>query len=406
MRRPRVRLFYHVFHPCDNVSARHFADLARGLHDRGWDVSVCPANRGYPDGSQTYPLREDWSNVTIRRVLRPNWNQSRNLGRLGNAAWMISAWSLQALKLWGRPDVVIIGTDPILSVLAAIPWRLTGVKVAHWGFDIYPECPVADGMLREKSLLVRSIKFALHWAYRSCHLIADIGPCMRELLSRYGSSARTATLTPWALVEPDAPVQPDTLVRQELFGDAKLGLLYSGTFGRAHAHEELLALARAMRSDSATFCFAGRGNRADQLRAAVTPEDANVRFAGFAAESDLEKRLGAADIHLASLQPEWTGTVVPSKFFGSLAIGRPVVFAGSPNAAIARWVKQYGVGWLLTKDNVANVAAELQTLAGDHGRMQTMHEHCQRVYREQFSQKHVIDEWNVQLRGLLKVQNG
>ncbi len=404
MRRPRVRLFYHVFHPCENVSARHFADLARGLSDRGWDVSVSTANRGYPDGSQKYPLREDWDGVRIRRVWRPNWNQSRNLGRLGNAAWMIAAWSLQALKPWDRPDVVVIGTDPILSVFAAIPWRLTGVKVAHWGFDIYPEAPVADGMLRESSLLVRSIKTFLGWAYRSCHLIADIGPCMRDLLGGYGSKARKATLTPWALVEPDAPVAPDPQARQGLFGDAKLGLLYSGTFGRAHSHEELLALARELRGDSVAFCFAGRGNRADQLKAAVSPEDTNIRFAGFAPESELEKRLGAADVHLASLQPAWTGTVVPSKFFGSLAIGRPVVFAGSPDAAIAQWVNQYDVGWLLTKDNVSTVAAELRQLVDQPILLQQKQDHCQQVYRKQFSKQHVIERWDVELRQLLNVK--
>jgi colanic acid biosynthesis glycosyl transferase WcaI len=398
MRPPRVRLFYHVFYPCDNVSARHFSDLARGLHNRGWDVSVSTANRGYPDGSLTYPSREDWSGVNIRRVWRPNWNQWRNLGRLGNAAWMIVAWSLQALKPWGRPNVVIIGTDPILSVFAAIPWRLTGAKVAHWGFDLYPECPVADGMLRERSLLVRAIKLGLRWAYRSCHLIADIGPCMRDLLAKYGSPARTATLTPWALVEPAAPATPDPLVRQELFGDARLGLLYSGTFGRAHSHEDLLALARELRGDSVAFCFAGRGNRTEQLKAAVTADDTNIRFAGFAAESDLEKRLGAADVHLASLQPEWTGTVVPSKFFGSLAIGRPVVFAGSPDAAIAQWVSEFGVGWLLTRETLSEVAAQLRSIATDAAALRAMQSRCQTVYHDHFSRDHVVAEWDRCLR--------
>ena len=52
--------------------------------------------------------------------------------------------------------------------------------------------------------------------------------------------------------------------------------------------------------------------------------------------------------------------VVPSKFFGSLAAGRPVVFAGGPDSAIAGWIREFGVGWVLTADNVAEVAAELR----------------------------------------------
>ena len=89
-----------------------------------------------------------------------------------------------------------------------------------------------------------------------------------------------------------------------------------------------------------------------------------MRFAGFAPESELEKRLAAADIHLVSLRPEWTGVVVPSKFFGSLAAGRPVVFAGGPDSAIARWIHEFGVGWVLTTDNVAACRRRIASAGG------------------------------------------
>ncbi|MBX7102709.1 MAG: glycosyltransferase family 4 protein [Gemmataceae bacterium] len=384
------------------MSARQFADLAAGLAERGWDVTACPANRDFPEGSRTYPRREDWNGVAVRRVWRPNWDQARNFGRLANAAWMITAWGLQSLVPGRRrPDIVVIGTDPVLSVCAAVPWRLTGTRVVHWAFDIYPEAAIADGMTSDSALPVRFLRFFLRRAYRACHLIVDIGPCMRDLIRRYGSPARTETITPWALVEPAGPVTADPAIRAGLFGDASLGLLYSGTFGRAHSHEDLLALARAMRGSTASFCFAGRGNRTEQLRAAVTPDDTNVRFAGFASADELEQRLGAADVHLVSLQPSWTGTVVPSKFFGSLAIGRPVVFSGSAECGIARWVKEHRVGWLLNSKSVNEVAQELKALAENPARLKEMQSHCQAVYQSYFARERMIDAWDAELRALL-----
>jgi glycosyltransferase involved in cell wall biosynthesis len=248
------------------------------------------------------------------------------------------------------------------------------------------------------------LQLALRLAYRCCDLIVDIGLCMRDVLGRYGSRAQVETLTPWALVEPAAPALSDPTVRRELFGDAKLGLLYSGTFGRAHSYEEFLALARLLRSESIAFCFAGRGNRADQLRQAITPEDTNIRFAGFASEEDLEKRLGAADIHLVSLQPSWTGTVVPSKFFGSLAIGRPVIFAGSEKAAIAQWIRAYDLGWLLQTDSLEATASALRDLARAPDKLASLHQRCHRVYHDQFAREHVIDGWDRALRQLLPSQ--
>src|SRR5262249_51621735 len=160
---------------------------------------------------------------------------------------------------------------------------------------------------------------------------------------------------------------------------------------RAHSYSEFLALARALRGESVTICFAVRGNCADELRREVTPDDSNVRFAGFAPESELENRLGAADVHLVSLRPEWTGIVVPSKFFGSLAAGRPVIFAGDPKSALAIWVREHRVGWLLTADTVEMVAQELREVSRSPGRLAELQRHCHAVYHQHFSQNQVLD---------------
>ncbi|MGL6096323.1 MAG: glycosyltransferase, partial [Fimbriiglobus sp.] len=257
-----------------------------------------------------------------------------------------------------------------------------------------------EGMVRDRSPAVRVLKRVLAAAYRRCDVLADLGGCMGDLLAGYGSRARRVTLTPWALVEPTAPVVPDPATRADLFGDAKLGLLYSGNFGRAHGYAEFLALARALRADPIRVCFAGRGNRVDELRQAVSPDDGNVSFAGFAPEAELEKRLGACDLHLVSLRPEYTGTVVPSKFFGALATGRGVVFAGSPESAIARWIREHDVGWVLTPDNIGQVAADLRRLTTDPGARAALHRRCHAVYTEHFSQVRQLDRWDAELRAL------
>lgn len=402
--RPHATVFYHYFHPDDVVSARHLSDLAAGLAARGWRVTAVPCNRGCRDESKVYPPSEDWNGVRIERVWRPNWKQSSNKGRLLNAAWMIAAWSLRGVfgRRYNR-EVMIVGTDPVLSPLVALPWSAFRRKcgIAHWVFDLYPEAPIAEGMVRERSLPVRVLKRMLASAYRQCDLLADLGSCMGGLVAKYGSHAKTATLVPWALVEPERAVEPDQATRKDLFGDATLGLLYSGTFGRAHSYAEFVELARMLRGGPIHFCFAGRGNRVDELRAVIKPEDTNVSFAGFAPESELEKRLGACDLHLVSLRSEWTGTVVPSKFFGALATGRGVVFAGSPESAIAKWIEQYKIGWVLTPTTLPHVAEELRRLAANPGELIGLRERCHTVYRDHFSKERQLDLWDAEMRALV-----
>jgi glycosyltransferase involved in cell wall biosynthesis len=399
---PRVTVLYHFMAPDDVVSARQLSDLAEGLAARGWEVTARPSNRAWDDRQGAFPRREEVHGVAYRRVYRPAFKQASTSGRLANAAWMIGAWSTLGLAS-PPPDVIVVGTDPVLSVLVARAAKAVrpSIKIAHWAFDLYPEAPIAEGMLAADGAPARALARLLGPAYRACDLVADIGPCMRERLEAYGHQGRKVTLTPWALVEPEAPVEPDPRARRDLFGDAPLGLLYAGTFGRAHAHEPILALARKLRGDGVSLAFGVRGNRVAALEAAVTNDDHNIRFAGFAPEAELERRLGAADVHVASLRPDWTGIVVPSKFFGSLAIGRPVIFAGSRESSIAHWIEEHRVGWVLDERSIESVAASLRQLAQDRAALAAMWRRCHEVYRAHFSREAVIGRWDDELRRLI-----
>jgi colanic acid biosynthesis glycosyl transferase WcaI len=400
--RPRLTALYHFFHPDDVVSARHYDGLCQGLAARGWDITVCPSNRSCRHAGQGYPLQEEWAGVHIRRLWRPDLSQESSLGRIVNAAWMAVAWSLLSLGS-RRPDVLLVGTDPILSVAVALPWRLwrPRVRIAHWCFDMYPEALTAANLLPHTSLTSRVLRGVAGQAYQRCDLIADLGPCMRERLRHYGERD-FVTLVPWALVEPAEPARGDPILRQHMFGEADLGLLYSGNFGQAHSYREILDLARRLRGAAVELAFAVRGNRVAELQHDVSAEDSNIRFLEFVPESRLQDHLAAADVHLVSLRPEWAGIVVPSKFFGSLAIGRPVIFAGPPESAVACWIREHQIGWVLTPATLASVAADLRSLAREPRRLQELQARCHAVYQQHFARETVLDRWDQSLRQLLR----
>lgn len=398
-----IYVFYHYLYPDDVVSSIHFSELCAGLSKRGWDVTAFPSNRSCRDGSKAYPRDGEFKGVRIERIWQPAWRQASSIGRILNAAWMIFHWSLLSMQRRRRPDVVIIGTDPILSVLVAIAWRFfkSNTVIAHWCFDLYPEAAYADNLLSRRSFPARLMHFFLKKAYRECDLVVDIGPCMRKLLLRYESCAQMATIVPWALEEPSHAMPNPVIERNLVFGNSPLGLLYSGTFGRAHSYEAILKLARLLRGDHVHFAFSVRGNRETALREAVCPEDSNISFAPFAAAENLSDRLAGADVHVVSLRDEWTGTVVPSKFFGALAIGRPVLFCGGRGSAIAQWIEEYELGWNLTPNNVTEVASAMRALFKDPLAMQQRNDRCHRIYHTHFSREIGLEGWHQQLTALL-----
>ncbi len=392
---PSALLLYHFLHPDDVVSAQLLTGLATGLSKRGWRVDALCSNRACHDDSAHYPRHSTHEGIKITRLWRPNFRQSSAIGRTANTAWMLAAWALHILRRRPAPDAVIIGTDPPLSILLApIVKRIwPRTKVAHWCFDLYPEAAIADGVLNHPNALLHR---AMRASYRACDLIADIGPCMRSLLAQYGSPARAVTLTPWALEEPPQPLPICLDERLSLFAGAPLALLYSGTLGRAHALEPVLDLARLLSGSGAHFAFTARGNRTRQI-----PSSPNVTVGMFASHERLQDRLAAPDIHIVTLKEEWTGTVVPSKFFGALAVGRPVLFVGSPDSAIATWIREYQVGWVMHSSNRLETARALRELAGAPSRLPALFAHCHTVYRREFSKSVTLDKWDAELRSFL-----
>jgi colanic acid biosynthesis glycosyl transferase WcaI len=403
---PKAVVLYHFLPPDEVVSAVLFGELSASLVEEGWEVTAFPSNRSIRNEPLKYSSRENWHRVEIHRLWRPQFSQSSGSGRILNAAWMLARWSILGMNPRWAPDVLIVGTDPILSVLVAIIWRKfrPKTKIVHWCFDLYPEAAIADGILKADSSIVRLLRVLLTKAYAACDQIVDIGPCMRKRLESYETHAPMVTIVPWALSEPECAVQIDWSERRYIFGEANLALLYSGNFGKAHSFADILDLARIVRNTGIKVAFSVAGNGAAALREALELDDTNVSVVPPAPAERLAERLSSADIHIVSLKQEWTGTVVPSKFFGALAVGRPVLFCGSEESAIAQWITEFKVGWVLAPGQAEQTATELLRFISNRSEVEDMFSHCHHVYTEHFSKAVKTSEWNDALLRLLEAR--
>lgn len=406
----RICLFYHFYYPDDVVSARHFGDLCEGLAERGWQPVILTSNRLRRDPAQSLPLGSEFRNgVEIVRVWRPGFSQGTFAGRLVNSLWLLGAWLMAVAKM-PKPMAFIVGSDPPLSQLLFPFLKLISPasRLIFWCFDLYPDALAADKPAGRRAILARVCARAMRFTYRYLDVCVDIGPCMREKLAAYRPRGEAVTLTPWALVEPARIHPPDPAVRNKLFGDASLALLYSGNLGHAHDFTDFLALARLSRerAPGIVFAFAVTGMRVPELRAALREDDRNIRLLPLAPESDLQKHLEAADVHLVSLRPEWSGIVVPSKFFGSLAAGRPVLYSGPAESSIGQWIRESNIGLVVAPDNVSAVAQRLIDLAVSAGELRAWQQATFTVYDKYFSHRLIIEEWNRMLSHLIERKSG
>ena len=392
---PNCVILYHYYFPDDVISSRHITDLAEGLCSNGWNVEVFTSNRYCRRDGKIRQCREIHNGVHIRRFNHPPFLQSGKIGRLLNSFFLSIKWFFALL--FKHTDVVIFGTDPQFSffIIPFLAFFRPKLRLTIWGFDLYPEAIVADG-IKIPGLLLKCIRWWAGISYRNCGLLVDIGSCMCKRFLEYHPGAEFETIVPWAIDEPETPEVPDIETRRELFGDVALGVLYSGTVGRAHQFEEFIFLARELRKRKASvsFCFAGRGNKYKSLQDMVTPDDSNITFAGFIDEKLLPLRLACADIHMISLRHGWEGVVVPSKFFGSLAAGRPLLYCGTPNSCIAKIIQNEDLGFIVEKETIENIADVLEKLSYNKLNVSIIQAKAFNYYKNNYSKYTQQLKWN------------
>ncbi len=184
---------------------------------------------------------------------------------------------------------------------------------------------------------------------------------------------------------PNTPLSA-TFRSQRGWLDDELIVMYSGNMGLGHRFGEFLEAAKVighsrrsfLHSDSndpqtsqspsfIRFVFYGGGKRRLEIENFISQQpDCRIELHDYAPMADLSAHLQSADLHLVSLDAAWSGTMVPSKLQGIFAVGRPVIFVGSSQSSIGRWVIESGGGWVVEPGDVSGLLVALNE-AGDNG---------------------------------------
>jgi glycosyltransferase involved in cell wall biosynthesis len=260
-------------------------------------------------------------------------------------------------------DLWISMTDPPLQavVVAWLKPRLT--RLLHWAQDVYPDVAEELGVLRRGGLAARGCRRLAVSALRKHESVVAVGRCMATRLQARDPGGPNPEVIPnWApLPEPRPDDDSRRLAfRRTLAPDGARLVMYSGNFGRAHPFE---AIAEAVRLTGATdpplhWAFIGDGPKFPWMREAVG-DLPHTTFLPPQPWADLRVTLAAADLHLASMEHFLAGTVVPSKVYGALAVGRPCFLLGPASGEAARLIADTGAGTVLENASGRSLADAL-----------------------------------------------
>lgn len=401
----RVLLLNQTFHPDIAATAQHAHDLARHLVAAGHEVVVVTSRSTYGSAGATLAKREIVDGAEVHRVGFSLFGKGGTLSRAVDFGifYLAATARLLAVK---RVDVVVPFTTPPLIVGAAwLNRRLRGTPYVYWVMDLYPDLAAALGVMPAGGLAHRVFERLSRRFLRGAARVVVLGRCMRDRVAAKGiDPAKLVHIGVWAdkgEVAPRAESEREENRKRVAWGlTGKLAVMYSGNLGLGHDTEAMCDAMRRLRDRAdVRFVFVGGGKGLAAVKAFAEREGlANVRFEPYQPREELGESLTAGDVHLISQKAELTGMLVPSKLFGVMAAGRPVVFVGSEEAEAARVVAESRCGAAVREGDGAALAAAIERYAADPAERIAAGERGRAALEERYDRSIACAAWERVLR--------
>jgi glycosyltransferase involved in cell wall biosynthesis len=393
------------FYPDLSATSQILFDLARRLVKSGIEVHIVCSRQLYEDPKASLAKRELVTGIHVHRVCTTRFGRGRLFGRaVDYLSFYVTAF-FSLLHLARPADVVVAKTDPpLISIVALVIARLRGAILINWLQDIFPEIASyldAAPLPGAFNMLLRQLRDA---SLRAAHVNVVLGSRMGEYVASRGiRHERIRVIENWAdadVVEPMSPTA--SRCRQTLGLGERFVVGYSGNLGRAHDYQTILNAASRLANDTRiTFLMTGGGTNMARLRNEAKSRNlTNLLFQPYQPRELLSDSLSAADVHMACLLPALEGFMVPSKFYGILAVGRPVLFIGDPDGELARIIRLTRCGMVVSSGDGAALASAVLRLktAPDEAREQGTR--ARRLFMETYTADRAAAQWRVMLSEL------
>lgn len=396
----RLIFINRFFFPDHSATSQILSDLAFHLADGGREVHVVTSTQIYDAAVASLPNEEIINNVCVHRVSSTTYGRSALLGRsIDYLSFYWSEW--RCLMRLTRPDDLLVAkTDPpLLALPAAAVARRKAAGLINWLQDLYPEVAEELGVPFVHGPVAAALAALRNRALRSAAANVAVGRLMAQRLETLPvPAARLHVIPNWC---DDADIRPlpeaENPLRQAWGLQGKFVLGYSGNLGRAHEFDTVLAAAALLREDPRfVFLVIGGGKRFDDLQSAVQTRAlaGSFRFLPYQVRKSLAQSLGVCDAHWVSLNPKLEGLMVPSKFYGIAAAGKPIVVIGAAGGELARLVDEHRCGLVVEPGDAAALAAALRRMSSDPGIVADMGARARKMLDAHFSRGQAFARWD------------
>src|SRR5271157_1339303 len=368
-------LLLNLYFPPDRSATAKMAQTVVDALATHHDVIVLCGRPSYDPGERRiwhlYQTEEE-GRVQILRVGSTDYPRQQMKKRVCNYLSYLFLSVPRALFL--PCDVLMAMTDPPFAGIAgAFIALLKGKPFIYNIRDMYPDMAVG-GRIVNPGLLSRIWEKLHRWALRRATRVIVLGEDMRSRIA-----AKAVPASNIFVVRDGAELSAanastagfDNDVIRAIRGDFRFVLLHAGNLGFYGAWETLLEGAAQLVNEGIGLVFVGDGAQRDRLHIAAK-NIPNIRFLPFFPSNKIPSVLAAADAHLITVKRGLEGVVVPSKMYGILAAGKPIVAVAPEETDVASLGEKFEFAIAVNPDDPAQFVQAVRRLSREPNLLRSM----------------------------------
>jgi len=377
-------------------------DLARGLIDKGHQVTVLTGQPNYP-GGQFYPgygffknFKQYHEGIKIIRVPLLPRGQGRSIRLFLNyISFALSGSILGPLLCRGHFDVIFVHEpSPITVGFPAIVLKIfKKAPIIFWVLDLWPESLSATGAVKSP-IILDGVRRVVKFIYDRCDKILVQS---RGFVSRIKElsipSEKILYFPSWA----EDLYQPLSRSHNYEIPELPRGFLvmFAGNIGVAQDFPTLLGAAEKLKSHkNIHWIIIGDGRKFDWVKEEVLNRglSQNVHLLGRYPLEKMPSFFSKADVLLVTLKRDpIMSLTIPGKIQSYLASGRPIIAAMDGEGA--QIIREAGAGMACPAENIDGLAqAVFQMSQKSLDGLKIMGEKGHQYYKENFDRLSLFDK--------------
>lgn len=334
--RKNLLIYAHYYYPDVASTGQILTELAEGLNDTFHTTVICTVpsytgkiSRYYRKHKYYY---ENINGVDVLRIRVPEFRKSFALSRIFNILSYFFSAIFATLRVGHQDYVFTISQPPVLGgLLGVIGKHIKKAKLIYNIQDFNPEQVMAVDFTHNK-LILNTMMTLDKYSCRQASKVIIVGRDMIETLQkRFKKMVPYAHINNWINEEEIYPLPGNdsgvSAFKRKYGLEDKFVIMYSGNIGLYYDLANILKTIEKFKDEErVVFAFIGEGSVLEELRTYKEANQlSNVVFIPYQPKSDLIYSLNAGDVHFVVNAKGIKGVSVPSKLYGVMAVGKPVL---------------------------------------------------------------------------------